>query len=292
MKIKLTIDIRERDLIECCRTIMKKHTLPDSIVTKSLPDSLPDTLPDSLVTAPLPIGDIIISNSETGEDLVIIERKTLADLAASIRDGRYAEQSYRLNGISHANHNIVYLIEGDLTRLSIFKSKLDKQTLYSAIFSINYFKGFSIMRSNTLEESATIICNMVVKLSKSDNKLPYYSNALQKQQTQQQQQQQTQEQQQQQETEDVKDYCSVVKRVKKENITKSNIGEIMLCQIPGCSDVSVRAIFQKFKTIAELISAIQVDATCLNDIKTTLANGKTRKISKAVIKSIIDFLKD
>ena len=284
MKIKLTIDIRERDLIECCRTIMKKHTLPDSIVTKSLPD----TLPDSLVTAPLPIGDIIISNSDTGEDLVIIERKTLADLAASIRDGRYAEQSYRLNGISHANHNIVYLIEGDLTRLSIFKSKLDKQTLYSAIFSINYFKGFSIMRSNTLEESATIICNMVVKLSKSDNKLPYYSNALQKQK----QEQQQQEQEQHQETEDVKDYCSVVKRVKKENITKSNIGEIMLCQIPGCSDVSVRAIFQKFKTIAELISAIQVDATCLNDIKTTLANGKSRKISKAVIKNIIDFLKD
>ena len=150
------------------------------------------------------------------------------------------------------------------------------------MFSINYFKGFSLMRSNTLEESATIICNMVVKLLKSGNKVPYYK------QIPQQQEQQPQSLL----DEEPPEYCSVVKRVKKENITKANIGEIMLCQIPGCSDVSVRAVFQKFKTIAELIVAIQQDATCLNDIKTTMANGKTRKIRKSVIKSIIDFLKD
>ena len=270
MKLKLTIDVRERDLIECCRTIMAKHSLSESIVCESLP-----------------IGDIIISNADAGEDLIIIERKTLADLSASIRDGRYAEQSFRLNGISHPNHNIIYLIEGDITRLSIFKSKLDKNTLYSAMFSINYFKGFSLMRSNTLEESATIICNMVIKLLKDANKVPYYKQVPLQQQQEQQQQPSVLE-----EENEPKEYCSVVKRVKKENITKANIGEIMLCQIPGCSDVSVRAVFQKFKTIAELIGAIQQDATCLNDIKTTMANGKTRKISKAVIKSIIDFLKD
>ena len=150
MKLKLTIDVRERDLIECCNTIMVKNSLSDLVIIESLP-----------------IGDVIISNVDTGEDLIIIERKTLADLAASIRDGRYAEQSFRLNGISHENHNIVYLIEGDVTRLSIFKKGMDKNTLYSAMFSINYFKGFSLMRSNTLEESATIICNMVTKLLKS-----------------------------------------------------------------------------------------------------------------------------
>lgn len=278
MRLKLTIDVRERDLIECCRTIMTKHSLSDSIVCESLP-----------------IGDIIISNADTGEDLIIIERKTLADLAASIKDGRYAEQSFRLNGISHPNHNIVYLIEGDITRLSIFKSRLDKNTLYSAMFSINYFKGFSLMRSNTLEESATIICNMVVKLLKSENKVPYYSFKKQEQKQEQEEQvleEENKEKEKEKEKDDAQEYCSVVKRVKKDNITKANIGEIMLCQIPGCSDVSVRAVFQKFKTISELISAIQIDATCLNDIKTTMANGKTRKISKAVIKSIIDFLKD
>ena len=45
--------------------------------------------------------------------LLIIERKSLNDLASSIKDGRYAEQSFRLSNIEHHNHNIVYLIEGD-----------------------------------------------------------------------------------------------------------------------------------------------------------------------------------
>ena len=56
----------------------------------------------------LPIGDIIISD-ET-EDKIIIERKSVSDLLSSIKDGRYEEQSYRLNGLQHHNHNIVYLI--------------------------------------------------------------------------------------------------------------------------------------------------------------------------------------
>ena len=259
MKLNLTIDMRERDLMTCCQTIASKHALKDSI---------------NIISSSLPIGDIIISNAETNTDLLIIERKTLADLSASIKDGRYTEQSYRLNGLSHPNHNIIYLIEGDLTRLSIFKSKIDPQMLYSAMFSINYFKGFSLMRSNTLEESATIICNMVIKLLKSNNKIPYTPTITTSIEN------------------DEKEYCTVVKRVKKENITKDNIGEIMLCQIPGISDVSARAIFQKFKTIAELIMSIKEDAHCMDDIKTTMSNGKMRKISKTVIKSIIDFLKD
>ena len=263
MKLKLKIDVREGDLFACCKMIIDRHALKDSI---------------ELTSIPLPIGDIIISDAITDEDKVIVERKTLVDLAASIKDGRYAEQSYRLNGLNHPNHNIIYLIEGDLTKLSIFKSKLDKQTLYSSMFSINYYKGFSLMRSNTLEESATILCNMLFKLIKSEDKQPYYK------------QQQQQQQQQQQLTEEVNDYCSVVKRVKKENVTKENISNIMLCQIPSISDVTATAVFKKFNTMSDLIVAIREDPTCLNDIKTTMANGKSRKISKACIKNIIDFL--
>jgi ERCC4-type nuclease len=261
MKLKLKIDVREGDLFTCCKMIIDRHTMKDLI---------------ELTSVPLPIGDIIISDAITDEDKVIVERKTLVDLAASIKDGRYAEQSYRLNGLNHPNHNIIYLIEGDLTKLSIFKSKLDKQTLYSSMFSINYYKGFSLMRSNTLEESATILCNMLFKLIKSENKQPYYK------------------QQQQQSPpvigDEVDEYCSVVKRVKKENVTKENISNIMLCQIPSISDVTATAIFKKFNTMSDLIVAIREDPTCLNDIKTTMANGKSRKISKACIKNIIDFL--
>lgn len=251
----MTIDMRERDIMNCCQMIIDRHPSKESV---------------QLVSAALPIGDIIISDESNNKDLLIIERKTLADLSASIKDGRYSEQSYRLNGISHPNHNIVYLIEGDLTRSSIFKSKYDTPTLYSAMFSIQYFKGFSVMRSNTLEESAIILCNMLFKLLKSD-KPPYYTTEI---------------------NTNTDDYCSVVKRVKKDNIQKDNIGEIMLCQIPGVSDVTSRAIFAKFKTITGLILAIQQDEHCLDDIQTVMANGKPRKINKTSVQRIVEFLKD
>ncbi len=41
----------------------------------------------------LPIGDIIICDDK--EEKIIIERKSISDLLASIKDGRYEEQSYR-----------------------------------------------------------------------------------------------------------------------------------------------------------------------------------------------------
>ena len=105
----------------------------------------------------LPIGDIIISDDT--EDKLIIERKTIADLLSSIKDGRYEEQSYRLNGLSHHNHNIVYLIEGDVNKVNRFKqdNPVEKLTLYSAMFSLNYYKGFSVFRSFSLDETANII---------------------------------------------------------------------------------------------------------------------------------------
>ena len=57
-----------------------------------------------IVSETLPIGDIIINDGT--DDKIIIERKSVNDLLSSIKDGRYEEQSYRLNGLNHHNHNI------------------------------------------------------------------------------------------------------------------------------------------------------------------------------------------
>ena len=129
-------------------------------------------------TETLPIGDIIINDGI--EDKIIIERKTVSDLLSSITDGRYEEQSYRLNGCSHHNHNIVYLIEGDVNRVNRFKSDnhIDKLKLYSAMFSLNYYKGFSVFRSFSLDETANVICNMAYKMGKETAKQSYYQNKI------------------------------------------------------------------------------------------------------------------
>ena len=94
----------------------------------------------------LHLGDIIICDDK-GNEKIIVERKSLADLAASIRDGRYKEQGFRLNQSSLHNHHIYYLIEGDLRYYRPFKGLPDKKALLSAMVSINYFKGFSLQRT-------------------------------------------------------------------------------------------------------------------------------------------------
>ena len=146
----IKIDTRETELLQKC-----KHMINTVNKFKDL----------TIISETLPLGDAIINDNTN--DNIIIERKTLADLASSIKDGRYEEQSYRLNGLNHHNHNIVYLIEGDVNNFNTFKESMDKLTLYSAIFSIQYFKGFSVMRSNNMIESALIICNMAYKIERS-----------------------------------------------------------------------------------------------------------------------------
>ena len=159
----IKIDNREAELIRCCKYILE--------TTMSYKDI-------ELVIENLPIGDIILSHNNI--DKTIIERKSLADLSASIKDGRYEEQSYRLNGSDFHNHNVIYLIEGDLNRGNLFKDRIDKTMLYSAMVSIQHFKGFSVMRSMNIEETATIICNMAYKIAKSEKegKVAYYSNSM------------------------------------------------------------------------------------------------------------------
>jgi len=274
----IKIDNREHELLRLC-----KHFIETGPIYKGL----------EIVVEALPLGDVILCKD--GLEKIIVERKSLGDLSSSIKDGRYEEQSYRLNGLPHHNHNIMYLIEGDLTRTSSFnsfKDRVDKTTLYSAMFSLNYYKGFSVLRSMSTEESALIICNMAYKLNKSTDKQGFYLNVNPNTFSLMNEEQQThivQDNLEQPEKED--SYCNVIKKVKKENITPENIGEIMLCQIPGISSTSAIAVMKEFKTIQALLAKIKESETCLKDISYVNAKGQSRRINKTVIANIIKFLK-
>ena len=256
-----------------------------------------------IVTENLPLGDFIIADEK--EDKLIIERKTITDLLASIKDGRYEEQSYRLNGLNHHNHNIIYLIEGDVNKSNRFKTdnKTEKLTAYSAMFSLNFFKGFSVFRTFSMDETALIICNMAYKMEKGETsgKKCFYSNVtnfadtkIQEMETQQETNQELETKQvcvQQDDNEQIeKEYVNVIKKVKKENVTPDNIGEIMLCQIPGISSVTALAIMDRFKTFTELIKQVEANNDCLKDISYTNSKGQTRKINKTCAINIVKYL--
>ena len=61
---------------------------------------------------PLPLADVIIRNDNADDNmppLVLIERKTVTDLMAIIRDGRYKEQAHRL---AETGRPVWWIIEG------------------------------------------------------------------------------------------------------------------------------------------------------------------------------------
>jgi len=236
-----------------------------------------------LIKENIPLGDVIIYDG-TGKEKIIIERKSLADLAASIRDGRYAEQSFRLNESSLHNHTIYYAIEGDLRTYKPFQGKgvVDKKALISAMVSISYFKGFSVHRTINIDETAEWIVQFAYKLHKEgvDAKCYYTPQEQTQAQTQEQTQAQTQ------------DYTEVCKntRIKKNNITPDNIGAIMLSQIPNVSSGTAATIIKKFGNITSLIKAMNESTTALDAISGTTKNGQSRKISKTSIANIYNYL--
>ena len=66
---------------------------------------------------------------------------------------------------------------------------------------------------------------------------------------------------------ETKDYTSVIKSAKKCNITKDNINEVMLMQIPGISSTVSNQLIIEYKSIYNLISNLREDENCLNNFK-------------------------
>jgi len=212
-------------------------------------------LPEAEVK-PLTLGDITIENDD-GQDLVIIERKTVADLAASIKDGRYREQSARLQAYSLPNHNIVYLIEGTLRQA---KLPLPCETLLASMVSLMFGKGFSVVRTESIEQTAQFVQVMLKKLTKENG---YEGGG--------------------------KVEVQSAKEARMDKITPDNIQTLMLAQIPYVNTSTAEAILQEHQNIASLTAALQSNPDCLSSIK--FIDGKRRKISSKSVESIKTFLK-
>ncbi len=209
----------------------------------------------------LDIGDIIIQYED--EIKIIIERKTVNDLLASIKDNRYKEQSLRLTADPLENHNIIYLIEGNIP------NDKEKRMIYSSIFSLNYYKGFSVFKSKNIDESCYIIFNIAQKIltesKKTPIRTPYYCKD--KSDT------------------NSTDYVECIKKKKSDNITTENYGEIILCQIPKISPVVAKALITEYKTVFNILSKLKENKNCLADFKVN-----NRRISKNAIENIKLFL--
>ena len=270
------MDVREHDLIEKCRVMIGNDPNYATLETKSLP-----------------IGDILFKTDE-GKDVLLVERKSLSDLIASIKDKRYEEQSHRLKHASgFAPHNVIYLIEGMFSSL---RTPLEKKLVLSALTSLYYFKGFAVLRTSGLQESAELLIHMADKIDRNFMKgvLPWYlippgeplANTFVPSDTT-----TPSETPIESTATENPSYSGFVKKVKKENITPDNMGEILLCQIPGISSLYAQAILKSFGGFSGVLAKIKGPEFSMKEFEniTYDCKGKPRRIPKTCGEEIVRY---
>lgn len=127
----LAIDSRERGLLKC---LIEKYSIDPAVKQLSL-------------------GDAMVS---TGTKTILVERKTVADLAASIADGRYREQRARLLDAQGSGCTAMYIIEGSYSKCGI-----PYTTLLSAMLSCAVKYKFPVVQTASIEETCYLLTRLV-----------------------------------------------------------------------------------------------------------------------------------
>jgi ERCC4-type nuclease len=209
---------------------------------------------------PLHLGDALIHN-------IIIERKTLNDLAASIKDGRYKEQSFRLQKALEEDFKVFYMIEGNL---DLYTGSIPKETLMSAIYSL-MMKGFQVLLTKNTKETAYFMIQFYEKHKKEKEreKVKEKEGSVK---------------------ENIYEDTIVVKQ-KNTNITRDNVSIFMLCQIPSVSHVTATILMDNYKHISTLLEEMKQTPTLLEEFEYIHPKtNKPKKLNKNIVQKLNEYL--
>lgn len=117
--------------------------------------SLKDYMRAPFATAALPVADVWIGCS--GEHVapagILLERKTVADFEASLKDSRYREQKARMLAYAQEHQaKVAYVIEGDLAR-----STIGARALQKLIARNEFIYGIPVFRVKNVQETAELV---------------------------------------------------------------------------------------------------------------------------------------
>ena len=247
--IKLVIDNRETELIE---KLKEKGSKINFSVEQ------------------LDIGDIVYRKGE--EVILIIERKSVNDLKASICDGRGREQKARLLG-STPKERIMYLIEGSMDKpLESKISGVPISTLIGSLINTQLRDGIKVYKTSSMNESVEFVCKLHDKIEKDGDE--YFNEKEQK-------------------TSSV-EYAATLKKSKKANMTPSVWFIAQLSLIPQVTEKVAVEILKKYPSVRELMKIYETTpehlrAKLLADIKFPLKNDKTRRIGDKISERIYQF---
>ncbi len=189
----------------------------------------------------LDLGDVQILDEENGIRLVF-ERKTLSDLAASIRDGRYKEQKHRLLATYPAKC-ITYIIEGGM--LMPQDAYGLKQSVYTGIYTHTMYRdGIHVVFTRNLGETAAWIRHVATKCKENPAKMVGGE-----------------------ETEYVNSCKAKARKI--HNIDAKTCYKLQLCQIPNVSYKVADSIMGQFPTLSALMTRMgqyETKATAVKEL--------------------------
>ena len=220
----------------------------------------------------LDIGDIVIKYN--GVVKYIFERKTLRDLAESIKDNRYHEQKQRMKFSSSSDVKISYIFEYfinyDSLEPDVQISNLRADVLLSAILNTTLRDNYGIFLTRDTKETIYVLENIIYRMLKDPTK--YFNKT------------------------DKIDNTYLLKRRKKDNITRENIFLLYLSQIPGVSKSIGTQLSKMYKTMSEFILYLNTfenyddKINYVANINVDIKNDKKRKIGKKTATKIIELL--
>ena len=220
----------------------------------------------------LDLGDIQFVDLISKEIIIIIERKTYADLSASIKDGRYKEQKERMIHSIKNNVRKIVLLEGNDLNTFTLSLKTFDGVIVNTLIRDNIHIFMSKSKEHTIEFIEDIITH-----------LPKYYDDLKK---------------------EIIDGTSKTfnnemncKIVKKDNITYDSCFRNMLAQIPGLSTTMASVYTKKYKNMSNFILELKkLGNNDKKEIIKILGNEKygsnQRRIGDKVGEKIYNYLFD
>jgi ERCC4-type nuclease len=237
----LKIDHREQGIKTCideCQTLKNK---------------------DKIQFEQLEHADFQILDSD-GTILFLFERKTIDDLLASIKDGRYKNQKAKLFE-SYKPSQIYYIIEGTIKYNEVSHTK-DK-IIQSAILNTMLRDKIGIMNTKNNKDTFECIINIFNRYIDDPSKYQIDAQTISKE--------------------------TIVET--KSTSSKSEVFKKMLCQIPSINDKTAQTLVDTYTSLPNMINTLQQLGSNEN-ISKTLEHLKVnnRKISKRVVEQIITCL--
>lgn len=215
-----------------------------------------------------------------GELFLVIERKTLPDLVASIKDGRYKKQKQNLLSKLRRDQ-IIYLIEGsfDYTDTSnVTIGGITKKIVLSSIINTLLRDNIKVVTTKDTSDTIQCIIGMCSRIHEDPNKYRLGSAADQ--------------------ADLVVQILPSLKIDKTDKIDKKRCFFNQLCQVPGVSAKTAEAITKKYECLYHFIKFLESETTfsekckLLKEIKLESDKGKLRHISVTVTQNLIYYFTD